>query len=219
MAQRPGLPRRIYRRLVRVRPLDVGVAVLVLGAVAVLGLPALRDLNRTDPGSVTDGRPRTAHGTASAPVGPTTGEAGPSATPLPAVLAAPTFAVGVPGPVTPDCVRVGTQPRLRSGQFVVAGFPDYRHSWAPGRGSPKPLRVTPLHLPRAGNGLSVLALRVAGDPPSFGRFTTDPADWHAAAGSFVVDLPLLAGGRWQVILGSGPDQGCFVLDLPATPAP
>ncbi len=195
----------------RVRPVDVAVTALVLGAVAVIGGPALRDLAAD---GAADAAPATATAAPLPPVGPTAGEAGPSATPLPVVLAAPTFAVGVPGPVRPECVGVGDQPRLRSGQFVVAGFVQYRQTWLAGRGSPTALRVTPLHLPRAGSGLNVLAVHVGGDRPSLGRFASDPGDWRPAAGAYVVDLPLLAGGRWQLVLGSGPDRGCFVLDLP-----
>ena len=203
----------------RVRPVDVAVAALVLGAAAVIGGPTLRSLARdvTAPDAPSSTASADPAGPSAGPL-PAAGEAGPSATPLPAVLAGRSFGVGVPGSVRADCVGVGDQPQLRSGQFVVAGFVPYRRTWRPGQGSPTTLRVTPLHLPQGANGLDVLAIHVGGDRPSYGRFDTGPAAWHRSTGAYLLDLPLLAGGRWQLVLGSGPDRGCFVLDLTVPPA-
>lgn len=189
-----------------IRPLDAVVTALVLGAVTVVVLTS-RDGGggppRTTATPVTATRPEVLPGT----LGPT---------PPAAVLAAPTFAVGVPGAVGATCVVVGDRPRVRSGQFVVADLQRYRRIWTTARTSDKTLFVTPLHLPPDGTGLVVRATLLGGGPHPTRRVVGDPADYVSAPGYFTLDTTLPGPGRWRLEMSSGADRGCFLLDLPLT---
>jgi hypothetical protein len=125
-----------------------------------------------------------------------------------------------------QCVDVGTNHEVRSGEFVAGPFdlfPDMRLKaleW--GRNGGKlwfiPRHIPPRYPPPADS--ASLLVRATRLDRSAGSRERSWSIWSRAQGSkppvlfFATNPPLTSSGRWMVVATAGPNWGCFVLELP-----
>jgi hypothetical protein len=106
------------------------------------------------------------------------------------------------------CVEVGGRDVVRSGGFVAGNFRPYRHE----PGEYDKIWWMPLHPDRM-TGLTVRASLL--DGPSVTHEFSFPTGASNGNGSFYPsEIPLPRGGTWRLTATSGPDWGCFIVDLP-----
>jgi hypothetical protein len=99
---------------------------------------------------------------------------------------------------------------LRSGEFVAGSFAAYIEEWRRDPGFGK-LWWFPLHT-REMPGLTIRAILL--DDPAVTRVFNAPFTAFNATGTFYPSSVMLpVAGRWMLIATSGPDWGCFVLQL------
>ena len=119
-----------------------------------------------------------------------------------------------PGTSDHRCVEVGEAYRIRSGDFVVAGFSVYRRVWHTGWGK---LMWMPYHPQPANPGqLVVRATRLDAPAPQW-IFEREGGLAHSPGANLDYSYPsgfyLPTTGRWMLVASAGTNWGCFIYNL------
>jgi hypothetical protein len=125
-----------------------------------------------------------------------------------------------------QCVDVGTNHEVRSGEFAVGPFdlfPEMRLKALEWGGNGVKLWWIPRHIPTSypppANSASLL-VRATRLDRSAGPRERSWSNWSRTVGSkppvlfFATNPPLTSSGRWMVVATAGPNWGCFVLEVP-----
>lgn len=123
------------------------------------------------------------------------------------------FRKKVPGTSRRECVEVGDEVAVRSGEFVAGSFRTYVDFWKP---NPKygKLWWAPLHLGEYDPNPELTVRTVRLDKPSTARayrFSDVGAIDNAIF--YPSSIPLPTRGTWRLVATSGADWGCFDLTL------
>jgi VWFA-related protein len=114
----------------------------------------------------------------------------------------------LPGTSERRCVEVESYREARSGDFVAGNFAEY-----PGLNRLGSLSWTPAHVPTERQPLTIRFARLDRPGPGSRAVFVARAEMESGQVFFPSRVNLPTPGRWMLVATSGPNWGCFILDL------